>query len=284
MAVGSCYTGRRICLTTQHGKERALARPFAAGLGACLEVCGCDTDQLGTFSGEIERRADAVATCRAKALLGLERSGLSLGLASEASFGPHPAVPLLAIGHELLQFVDLDRDLWVLEQRIELRTNFSQRLLEPGDDLNSWLQEVGFPSHAVIVRPADASQALVCKGLQARAALEAALERCRAADPGGRVRIETDMRAHHNPTRLRSIRRLGIAMARRLRSRCPACGTPGWGVLDTRPGLPCAWCGEATALVRAEVWGCPACPERRELLRGDGRLQADPAHCPACNP
>ncbi len=48
----------------------------------------CDTDSLGTFSGEVQRLDDALSTCRRKALMGLEQSGLRLGLASEARFGP----------------------------------------------------------------------------------------------------------------------------------------------------------------------------------------------------
>jgi len=74
------YSGALIALTTRHGKERALSRVFATGLGARLQLCDHDTDQLGTFSGEIPRLADAAATCRAKALLGMEATGLSLGV------------------------------------------------------------------------------------------------------------------------------------------------------------------------------------------------------------
>ena len=46
--------------TTANG--RALARPFAVGLGA--------------FSGEVQRLDDALSTCRSKAWIGLEQSGL----------------------------------------------------------------------------------------------------------------------------------------------------------------------------------------------------------------
>jgi len=126
------YFGALIALTTRHGKERALSRVFAAGLGARLQLCDHDTDQLGTFSGEIPRLADAVATCRAKALLGMEAAGLSLGLASEASFGPHPAMPMLPVGQELLLFLDQELDLCLIEQRLGWRTNYSHHLLQPG--------------------------------------------------------------------------------------------------------------------------------------------------------
>ena len=222
MARESLYAGGVIALTTRHGKERALGRVFAAGLGARLQLCDHDTDQLGTFSGEIPRLADALATCRAKALLGMEASGLRLGLASEASFGPHPAMPLLAVGQELLLFLDQERDLCVLEQRLEWRTNYSQLLLEPGAGPEAWLQQVGFPSHAVIVRPATHQPGVLFKGLGSAPAFSAALQQCRAADPGGRVWLETDMRSDRNPTRLRSIRRLGLALVRRLQRTCPA--------------------------------------------------------------
>ncbi|MEX1317889.1 MAG: DUF6671 family protein [Synechococcaceae cyanobacterium] len=280
----SPYAGQRICLTTRHGKERALALPFRRGLGASLEVQACDTDRLGTFSGEVERPADAPTTCRRKAVLGLEASGLKLGLASEASFGPHPEVPLLPVGQELLLFIDLERNLSVLERRLEWRTNYSHKRLGPEEDPSAWLRQVGFPSHAVIARPADGTRQPLCKGLISAAALREALAACRSAAPGGEVWLETDMRAHLNPTRMRSIRRLGLALARRLLTPCPECRAPGWGLLDTEAGLPCSWCGGPTELTAREVWGCQHCGHRRLLPRRDGLEAADPGQCPRCNP
>ncbi len=57
----SVYAGQAIALTTLHGKERALSRPLALGLGASLTVCPCDTNALGTFSGEVEWPGDALS-------------------------------------------------------------------------------------------------------------------------------------------------------------------------------------------------------------------------------
>lgn len=277
------YCGREVCLTTHHGKQRALARAFRSGLGAELLVSDCNTDQLGTFSGEVERSTDALTTCRHKAELGLERSGLSLGLASEGSFGPHPAVPLLTAGVELLVFLDRERQLEVVEQHLELRTNYSRFRLEPGADPSPWLERIGFPSHAVIVRP-EANPPVPCvKGIQSLSALEQAIATCRAASAEPLV-LETDMRAHLNPTRMASIRRLGFKLVRRLASTCPACSAPGWGCTGTRPGLPCSWCGSPTELVAADVWSCVACDHSEERPRADGRQEADPGHCPYCNP
>jgi hypothetical protein len=282
MAPSGPYAGREVCLTTRHGKQRALARPFRAGLGAFLLVGNDDTDQLGTFSGELERPGDALSTCRRKAELGVEGRGCRLGLASEGSFGPHPAVPFLPAGQELLLFLDRERGLEVVEQRLELRTNYSRLRLEPGADPGPWLERIGFPSHGVIVRP-EADPPVPCvKGIQNRAALEQAIAYCRpAAEP---LVLETDMRAHLNPTRMASIRRLGFQLVRRLARACPACSAPGWGVTDSRPGLPCRCCGSPTDLVAAEIWSCVACDHRQERPRADGRGTADPVHCPYCNP
>ena len=76
------------------------------------------------------------------------------------------------------------------------------------------------------------------------------------ADPDGRAWLETDMRAHCNPTRMRSIRRLGVSLVRRLRTSCTECSSPGWGWLDTKPGLPCRDCCISTQLTLKEIWGC----------------------------
>jgi len=274
-----------VCLTTRHNKDRALARPFRVGLGLKLVVSDCDTDQLGTFSGERERPADALATCRRKALLGLERTGLAVGLASEGSFGPHPAAPLLPVGRELLLLLNREEGFEVVEERLELRTNYSQHCLGPGEDPADWLSRIGFPRHGVIARPAGWSPgAPLFKGLTTTEALQRALARSRQADPEGRVLLETDMRAHLNPTRMASLRRLGLALVRRLRCPCPACGAPGWGLVGTAAGLPCSWCGEPTGLTLHEIWGCPRCGSRQSLPRRDGQRQADPGHCQQCNP
>jgi hypothetical protein len=98
------------------------------------------------------------------------------------------------------------------------------------------------------------------------------------------VLLETDMRAHCNPTRMASIRRLGFQLVRRLRQLCPACGAPGWGRVELIPGLPCRCCGTDTALVAQERWGCAACAHTALMPRPDGKAVADPMHCPWCNP
>ncbi len=281
----TAYRGRRLALATRHGKERATARPFRAALGLELVLAaGFDTDALGTFSGERPRPADAATTCRLKAEAAIAHTGLELGLASEGSFGPMPGLPFLAGGAEWMTFIDQGRGLVIQEQLLARRTNFDQRSVRPGDDLEPWLQRVGFPRHGLIVRPQQALDPLCLKDLSTREQLVAAIDRCSRASSAGLAVVETDMRAHRNPTRMATIRRLAFQLARRLATPCPACAAPGWGLIDTVPGLPCGWCGRPSALVARERFGCGSCGHIEEQPRRDGLLAADPAHCDACNP
>ncbi|MFN2288745.1 MAG: DUF6671 family protein, partial [Chromatocurvus sp.] len=113
------YTGRRIALATMHRKEVVIAPPMKRVLGAELVVpAGLDTDALGTFSGEIPRQGTMGDVAVAKARMGMVAAGLGIGLASEGSFGPHPEIPVVAVGRELLVLVDDERGLVVFESLI----------------------------------------------------------------------------------------------------------------------------------------------------------------------
>jgi hypothetical protein len=283
----SCATrGLAVSLASRHGKERAMARPFRVALGLELVLAEhFDTDSLGTFSGEQARPADAETTCRIKAEAGMAETGLDLGLASEGSFGPHPAIPFVPAGVEWMTFVDRTRNLVITEHLLTCRTNFSHCAVRPGDALDPWLQQVGFPAHALIVRPHQGGdEPFIRKGLQSGVDLHEAIRQASRLSADGLAQVETDMRAHRNPTRMASIRTLAFRLARRIATPCPACGSPGWGRVDVRLGLPCGWCGTATEMVRCELLGCFRCAHRQERPRPDGLLTADPQHCPWCNP
>lgn len=282
----SPYAGKRVALATRHGKERVIARPLRHGLGAeLLHLSGIDTDRLGSFCGTVERRGSARDACLAKAELALQQGGTGLAIASEGSFGPHPLVPLLAVGLECMVFVDQERGLTIEEQLIARRTNHSSHQLSQGAGLypperqafERWLGSIGFPDHAVLIR----TDRVIAKGIHSRDQLEQLLLQ---ATSQGMVSVETDMRAHCNPTRMGSIRELAFRLIRRIGQSCPACGTPGWGQIERLPGLPCQDCGQPTPLLRTEVLGCSQCGHQQYRGRPDGRSSADPAHCPSCNP
>ncbi len=288
-----------MALATRHGKERVIGLALRHGLGASLlHLPEIDTDQLGSFCGAVPRQGTALEACLAKARLALRLGGTGLAIASEGSFGPHPAVPLLPVGIEWMVFLDPERELAISEQQLARRTNFASRTLTAADlnrpadseaedgsaSLERWLSGVGFPSHALIVRPHGAQGVAVRKGIRRPQELLDAIAEAGACSPQGVVQLETDMRAHCNPTRMASIRQLSFRLMRRIAAACPRCQSPGWGLVETVPGLPCGWCGQPTALVREELHGCPRCDHRASQPRRDGLRQADPGQCLHCNP
>lgn len=293
MALPSPYAGRSVALATRHGKEWVIGRALRHGLGAeLLHLPEIDTDQLGSFCGAVPRQGTALEACLAKARLALSHGGTGLAIASEGSFGPHPVVPLLPVGIEWMVFLDPERELTISEQLLARRTNFASRTLTAADlnlpaesaALERWLSGVGFPSHALIVRPLGGQTAPVRKGIRRRQELLAAIVEANAHAPQGVVQLETDMRAHCNPTRMASIRQLSFQLIRRIATACPRCQSPGWGLMESLPGLPCGWCGQPTSLVRCELHGCPRCGHHESRPRRDGLSQADPGQCLRCNP
>ncbi len=274
------YAGRRAALATQHGKARALALPLARRLGLRLETAAIDTDAFGTFTGTTARAGTAAEAALAKARAGMAATGLDLGLASEGSFGPHPWLPFGAGGVETLAFIDAaqgrgqGRGLELTLSQVSRRTNHAHLDVAAGGDIAPFLDRIGFPRHALVVKGPDG--AVLAAGVTDMAQLS------RLAWPGNR--LETDMRAHLNPTRMAAIRALGNRLAARLAALCSACGSPGWGQVDVERGLPCSACGQPTQKIAAIINGCGACDHRETLPRPDGVTAASPASCDWCNP
>lgn len=280
------YAGRKAVLATMHSKHIAVAPALRAGAGlAIVPATGINTDQLGTFSGEIPRNGTMLEVAICKAQMGMKASGLSLGLATEGSFGPHPTLPFLAAGIELMTFVDDERKIVVTESFIARHTNFDHLVVAPGEDLEAFLHRVGFSSHGLIVRPNDGrpSQGLV-KGIIDASDLDRAIGVAASLSSDGKARLETDMRAHLNPTRMQSLAVLAERLAKRLATVCPECNAPGFGRTGIREGLVCEKCGTPTQMVAAEHFSCASCTYGEDRLRSDGLTKAPAGSCPQCNP
>jgi hypothetical protein len=283
------YHGRTIALASLHRKEQILRRPLRVGLGLNLQLAtSVNTNHFGSFSGEIARVTDAATTCQQKAEAALEALGLDLGIASEGSFGPHPAMPMLPVGQEWITFVDRRDGLVISEQLISRSTNFSSCQGADPHSITGWLRQVGFPSHALMVRPLEPASRptspWLAKGVSGAEALTAAMAEAVRRSPLRMAWLETDMRAHCNPTRRIAIRKLAFRLVQRIAQCCPACNAPGWGLVGTEAGLPCACCGLASELVKLELLGCGVCGLHTSRPRPDGRQAADPMHCSYCNP
>lgn len=276
------YEGREVAIATMHGKERVMEPLLRSRLGAVgIALQGkLNTDSLGTFTGEVKRRAGALAVARRKCWSGMLAAELEAAVASEGSFGADPVHPFLAVDEEWVVFVDARLGLEVVGHHATHRTNFAAARICDVEELEGFAQRALFPSHALMVRASDGTWT---KGIATPAALHKAWE-AGQADGHGPIHVETDMRAMYNPTRMEAIGRAMEDLVSRLESRCPRCETPGFGVVRWVRGLPCSWCGGATEQVMAAMDQCPSCAHQRQRDFPFGLEHADPTYCPQCNP
>lgn len=274
------YRGRTAALATRHGKRPLIAAPLTAlGLRVIL-ADGVDTDRFGTFTGDRVRTGSARDTVEAKARAALASAALPLGLASEGSFGPHPASHWVTLDVELVALVDDDTDLVVVGRASSTDATWASHPVAGERELHGFLASIGFPRQGVVVHtethPADA-----VKGITDLRALHDAIAAATLCHPDQLVQVVTDLRAHHNPRRRAVIRAAAADLAARLASHCPACSSPGYGTERGEPGRPCATCGTPTHETAALIWSCPACRfEHCATVTG----YADPTWCPQCNP
>ena len=97
------FLGRNLIIATMHAKEQVIAPIFEKELGVlCLIANNFNTDVLGTFSGEIERKSDPITTVIEKCKLAMTATNCDLGIASEGSFGNHPSVYFAAADDEFI--------------------------------------------------------------------------------------------------------------------------------------------------------------------------------------
>jgi len=271
------YRGRQVAVGTRHGKQDQFRPAFTEILGAHLVTPpNLDTDQFGTFSGEISRPGAAVAAARAKARLAMEVTGLPLGLSTEASYGrlPDGNCP----GHEeIVLFVDSELHIEVLEGNRTTSVPGSSHAVARGADVPAYLL-AGLPNQALIVRGEDVDPV---KGITGVADLHTAVATVSALSAHSLAIVEPDLRAHHNPSRRVVLTTLAERLARRLATACPACGAPGFGQVDNEYGLPCRVCATPTPAAWRAVQGCPRCPHTTTVAVAES---GDPALCPACNP
>lgn len=281
MNAGS-YAGAVIAMGTMHGKEQQVAPAFAAELGAQLIApAGIDTDQFGTFTGDVTRTLAPLAAAIAKARLAMRVAGVPYGVASEASYDSWFGT--LAMHEEILVFVDEKRAIQVVEGVNTPGAPGPPRLVDSADDALAAARNFGFPRQGAAVKAnVDQRVRVFGKGIIDEGTLVQVVNAAMTAADDHAARVEPDLRAHHNPTRREVLTTLASRLARRLATPCPNCGCPGYGKVGVRDGLPCQACGGPTSLIAADIHGCPAC-ELRDTAARNGAV-AEPRYCPQCNP
>lgn len=276
-----------IVLATKHRKSIALAPAFEDVLAAGILEYIVDTDQLGTFSGEVQRSKSPLETAKEKCKWSIYQANAIYAISSEGSFGPHPVIPFIPCDHEILYFIDTERDFHIYTSEIFTETNYNKSCISSLEELIHFANIAKFPTHGLILHPYEAVdwKKTVYKDIASEVELEAAfLEARMLSNDKKSVSIETDMRAHMNPTRMKVIHQLGKKLAERLCCLCPRCNTPGWGLTKSISGLPCEFCFYPTEICEKEILGCPKCDFQTDIEPSHGLTKAPASNCPYCNP
>lgn len=277
------FKGRKLIIATKHHKEKVLAPLLEEALGVeCFTSHNFDTDTLGTFSGEVERKQDPIATARQKCLLAMEESNCDLGVASEGSFGPHPSIYFASADDEFLLFIDKKNDLEIIARALSVETNFNAKEIENEQQLIAFAKAAQFPSHALILRKSKTDVTNIKKGITNLAELKSTFATLSSIN--GKAYVETDMRAMYNPSRMRVIENAAKKLVAKINNNCPHCKTPGFDVLEVKKGLPCGLCGLATRGVLSHMYKCAKCNFTEEKSYPNDKMAEDPTFCDFCNP
>lgn len=216
--------GPPVLIATMHGKERVLG-PLLSALGFRVVLpVGYDTDKLGTFSGDVRRPVSAREAALQKAYRVCDVTGIPRAVASEGSYRPCQKQFPGARNVEVLAFVDREAGIEIVECMINAPTSFVKGRVPPNLDapeVQALLSAMGWPDVRALVVPNDPGHGvipgLVFKGIGNEADLAAAFSACAAVSDDGWVHLETDLRAHMNPTRMASVSLIGERLALRLR-------------------------------------------------------------------
>ena len=282
-SIEGSYRARRVAFLTQHGKQDLVRIPLESALGCELvHTSAYDTDQLGTFTREIDRTGSQLDAARRKAQIGMDLTGATLGIASEGTFGTDPFGGFMPWNTELLLWVDPTQNLEV--------TGFAHgpaqslhRTVDSLEGLMRFAQDAQFPEHHLVMRANHEDPLSIVKNIHDEQTLVQVFAKLQAQSANGVVFVENDLRAFCNPTRQELIRKACDDLISKLQSQCPQCQSPGFWVQSRVAGLPCRACGQKTRLPIAEVWHCKSC-QHEEQRTLSSEPWADPSRCDFCNP
>jgi hypothetical protein len=274
-------TNRTCCIATQHQKELVITPILEKELFLrCYTPDQLNTDQFGTFSGEIERSLSPLNAARAKCDLAHQLTGCDLILANEGSFGPHPNLFFIPANEELMLLRDYKNNLSIWTSLLSTETNFNSLEISNANQLGDFAKSIGFPNHGFILLSTDRTQ--IRKDFKTLEEANRALTEL-TTGTGGCI-AETDMRAMNNPTRMKVIEELTHKLVNKIKSTCPSCKAPGFDVIRVNTGLPCMACKTATSSILSLVNGCLSCTYEEVIHYPNSKQEEDPMYCNYCNP
>lgn len=272
-----------LTIATMHRKEEVMQSIMEQVLGVkCLVPLQIDTDSLGTFSGETERKNDPLTTLRLKCEMGSQLTGSDLVIASEGSFGQHPYLFFSKANEEMVLLQDRLHNFEISGSYLTTETNYDSQEVTCIAQVMEFAERNLFPSHGMILKLSAESKTCIQKGITDLRVLKDFAERF--LKQNGSIQIETDMRALYNPTRMSVIRKATENLIQKITSLCPQCSYPGFWIFEAMSGLPCSQCGLKTQSTYSHHYKCIQCKYREERKFPNGKQMEDPMYCDFCNP
>ena len=278
------FCDRIAVIATMHRKEIAIAPILQESLGIrSVTPTDFNSDLFGTFTRDIDRPASQVETAKLKAERGLDLVDTDLAIASEGSFFPHPIFGI-PYNREIVLLLDKKYDFSVYGESLSTNTNFRHQVVSSYEQAYEFALKVGFPDHAIVLMQ-DAqisAKSAIHKGITSEDILKSSVNELLKRSP--QIHIETDMRSHYNPTRIKNIIKATEDLVRKLQQLCPNCNFINFDVVESLKGLRCELCGFPTQVTRANIYYCDRCDFKQETLFPNGIQFADPMYCSYCNP
>ena len=280
------FEKRKLLIVSQHQKHKAFAPVLEEQLGVKVHVSTkINTDDFGTFSGEVDRKGTAIETAAAKCRAGLVAHQMDLGIASEGSYGPDPVLGFLPLAQETVVLIDLKNQLEINETLLSYQTNYQTEEVKEVESLVYFAKSIGFPEQGLILHAFQGAIRLkTLKDFNDFPSLERAFTELFQVKGATYFRADTDMRAHRNPTRMQLLNELAQRLTSTIKRICPRCSTPGFKVEQAVKGLPCQVCEMPTGSMLYQVLGCKKCAHEEKLYYPKGNRFEDPAYCDFCNP
>ena len=277
------FKDRKLIIATKHEKERVITPLLKEHLEVEIFVpTDFDTDKFGTFSGEVERQGTALDALRLKCREAMEQYDFDLGIASEGSFGAHPSLFFAQADDEMVLMIDQKNGLEIIAREVSLETNFNAEKINSYEQLASFAKQINFPSHGLILKDSEGKSAQIIKNINDWDTLKLLYESLSSYAEA--VWVETDMRAHRNPTRMKVIEKAIQNLLKKVNSLCPSCDTPGYDVQEVIKGLPCEWCHSPTQSILALHYKCKKCDYSTTEQFPKGKHYESPEFCSYCNP
>jgi hypothetical protein len=284
------YYQQLFSIATMHRKETVIRPLIESSFSAKITVPDINTDSLGTFCGKNKRRSSPLETAIQKARLGMKADNSLLCISNEGSFITDPLFGLGIINHEIMVLVDDINGIIIKDELLSRQTNYSRTIINSQNlDSNAiiaFMKNGLIGSHGAIayIENMQDEKAMI-KDIVSYQDILTAINHLKNLYKVELIVLETDMRAHKNPTRMDIINSLAQKLIERMKKRCNLCKLPGFGLKKSIYGLPCRWCKSSTDSLKEELYGCAGCDySELRLPEKNPRYFAEPVECANCNP